>query len=94
VNDHKDLNELKKKIGQFKRKFEPIKKENYIGDSYKLSNIAVEIVTIPIVAAAFGYFLDKIFNSLPIFLLICLIFGVISSFVYCYRIINKDIDKK
>jgi F0F1-type ATP synthase assembly protein I len=89
-----DVDNLHKQIKSFKDKIAPKKKKENFADNYKLSNIAVEIAAIPIVACIFGYFIDKIFNTLPIFLLICLIFGVISSFVQGYKIITKDSDKK
>ncbi len=59
-----------------------------------LSYIGV-VMFVPIIAAVYiGNFLDKLFKTRYIFLLICIIIGVLSGFLNVYKIVMKDIQKK
>lgn len=57
-------------------KTEQIKKESNI-----FFNIAIDFITIPLISTYIGYNIDKYFSLSPIFLLICLCFGIISSII-------------
>jgi len=78
---------IKEKTAEQEKKLLPkdnIEQKN----SAKLANMAIEIISIPIAATIFGYIIDKYLHTYPIFLLICLCFGIISSVVNCYKIMK------
>lgn len=50
---------------------------------------SVEIFSGTMVGGILGYFADKIFNTGPIILLVCIILGIISSFYNIYKIMLR-----
>lgn len=58
----------------------------------KSSTIAIELVAGGVVGTAIGLFLDKIFDFKPLFLIICLMLGIIASFRNIWRKMFNDIE--
>ncbi|NRB10284.1 MAG: AtpZ/AtpI family protein [Rickettsiaceae bacterium] len=81
--------EIKQRIKQLKSDNKPVK--TVISNSNMAFNIAVELVAGVIVGVIIGIFLDKIFASKPIFLIICIVLSIIAAFRLIWnKYINKD----
>lgn len=75
---------------QRKQKMETKNPQNKFVSAYQVgSRVAVELVSGVLVGAAVGYFLDKMFNTQPIMLVIFLIFGGAAGFLNVYRFVHK-----
>lgn len=79
--DNDDFEDLKKEIEKINNKPTLNKQQNSQKTSNQFSNIAIEFITIPLVATYLGYLIDKYFSLSPIFLLICLLIGIMSSII-------------
>lgn len=55
----------------------------------KLLMASVEMFSGTLVGGIIGYFADKIFNTGPIILLICIIVGILSSFYNIYKLMLR-----
>lgn len=71
------FNDIQKKIDKFKNN-KPITSK--IGNNSMAFNIAIELVAGVIVGLIVGLFFDNLFDSNPIFLIICIILAMIASF--------------
>ena len=80
--------ELKERIAKLKSAPKPVK--NVVSNSNMAFNIAVELVAGVIVGVIIGIFLDKVFASKPIFLIICIVLSITASFRLIW---NKYISK-
>ena len=54
--------------------------------------VGTELVSGVLVGAALGYFMDKLFDTPPLLLIICLFFGGVAGFLNVYRFV-KDEDR-
>lgn len=82
--------ELKQRIKRLKSDSKPVK--IVISNSSMPFNIAVELVAAVVVGLIIGIFLDKMFASKPIFLIICIVLSIIAAFRLIWnKYINKDI---
>lgn len=70
------IQSLQKKIDDLEDKKLQVKS---INNTNKAFNIAIELVAAMIVGVIMGLFLDKMFDSRPIFLIICMIFAMIAA---------------
>ena len=83
------INELEKRIENYRgRNHATVPKP--LSSGAMAFNIAVELVAGVIVGVIIGVFLDKIFDSKPTFLIICLLL----SFVAAFRLIWQKYVKK
>lgn len=90
TEDREKLEDLEQKINQFKKKdAKPAVPQS------QSSSLAMRVVTDLLaglfVGAAIGYFLDKAFDSSPLFLVIFLFVGMAAGFMNLYRGLDKDI---
>lgn len=78
------INNLRDRINRFKDK--NIKNNKTTNDDTNHNsgssamNIAIELLSFTIVAMIVGFFLDKLFDSIPIFLIICTILSIVAFF--------------
>ncbi len=79
MDNQEDLDKLKENIDKFKR-------DKLIQKEFKVSTnkvnaftIAIELVAGTIVGLITGVFFDRIFNTRPLFLIICLLLGILAS---------------
>lgn len=72
------LQELKGKIDNIKNEQKDSSKSR--NSSTALINVASELVAGVIVGVIVGLLLDDLFNSKPLFLIICIIFAVVAAF--------------
>lgn len=68
---------IQERIDKYKVKNTPLKKGV---NSSKAFNIAVELLAGAIVGLIIGMFFDNLFDSKPIFLIICIILAMVASF--------------
>ena len=78
--DHSKDEEIRRKIKNYRKILGPERKRKAIGESNLAFNIATEMVAGVIVGLIIGLFLDNLFASKPIFLIICLILSIIAAF--------------
>jgi ATP synthase protein I len=87
---------IKQKLKQNRQQLEDIKREAkslkpYNTETYNVAkkdltsgglafNISIELIAAAIVGVIMGLFFDKMFDSKPLFLIICLILSVIAAF--------------
>jgi ATP synthase protein I len=83
---NEEISELQKRINAFKMAKGPKKK---ISNSIDAFTIATELVTGVIVGLIIGLFFDRIFNSKPLFLIICLLIGIVASFKIIWQTLNR-----
>ena len=81
-----EISKLQKRINAFRTTKEPKKKNSNSVDAF---TIAAELVTGVIVGLIIGLFFDRIFSSKPLFLIICLLLGVIASFKIIWQTLNR-----
>ena len=74
---NRKLDELQSKIKAARTKKVAFNKKNNISTAF---SIATELVSGAIVGVIIGLFFDKIFDSKPLFLIICILLGVMASF--------------
>lgn len=72
--------EIKQKIKNYREILQPDKKAKIENASNAAFNIAIEIVAGVIAGLIIGLFLDNLFASKPIFLIICLMLSSIAAF--------------
>lgn len=91
------MNEQKNEIDDLQKRIEKIKaskdKNSFTKNTseYNLAmTVATELVAGLVVGVIIGVFLDKVFDSKPLFLILCLLFGMVASF----RTIWKKMDRK
>jgi ATP synthase protein I len=72
------IEELQKKIDKIKDKNAPIRAKN--SDSSAIADIAAGLVASVLVGVIIGLMLDKLFDSKPLFLIICIILSVTAAF--------------
>jgi len=79
------LKDLQKRINKIahKKEAKPAQTNN---DSYI---VATELVAGVLVGTIIGVFVDKMFDTKPIFLIICLLIGIVASFKTIWYKINK-----
>lgn len=77
MNNDQELNILKEKVDKLKD--EKIIKQPFNNQLNPIS-IGIELVAGALAGLIIGVFLDKLFTTKPIFLIICLSFGIIASF--------------
>ena len=82
----KEISELQKRINAFR---EPKKKKRKIYNTIDAFTIAIELVTGVIVGLIIGLFFDRMFNSKPFFLVICLLIGIFASFRTIWKNLNR-----
>jgi len=82
----KEINELQKRINTFRK---PQQQEKKISNTIDVFTISTELVAGVIVGLIVGLFFDRIFNSKPTFLIICLFIGIIASFKVVWRKLNR-----
>ncbi len=82
----KEISELKKRINKFKTTEAPKKKNSNSIDAFR---VAIELVTGVIVGLIIGLFFDRIFDSKPLFLIICLLVGIITGFNIIWQTLNR-----
>ena len=74
----------KEKFKDIQRRIDKFKNnkliQNKISNNSTAFNIALELVTGVIVGLIIGIFFDNLFDSNPIFLIICIIFAMIAAF--------------
>ncbi|AZL15744.1 AtpZ/AtpI family protein [Rickettsiales endosymbiont of Stachyamoeba lipophora] len=77
-----DIEQLEQRIKNLEKKLtrKNIKKPD------ELKNLALDFIAMLLIAAFLGYFIDKSFDTAPIFLLISILFGFISG---VWQIIQK-----
>ena len=57
--------------------------------------VGTELISGVLVGAALGYFLDKLFDTQPVLLIVCLFFGGAAGFLNVYRFVkNEDRSKE
>ncbi len=71
------INHIQKRIDGFKTKDE---QEKNVKSGNVAFNIAIELVAGAIIGVIIGLFLDNLFDSKPIFLIICIILSFIAAF--------------
>lgn len=82
-------------LKEFESKVEKLKSSHKAGNSEPLPKgskaftICIELVSPIMVAGFIGYYLDKLFETKPWLLLVCLILGMIAGNIAVFRIINK-----
>jgi F0F1-type ATP synthase assembly protein I len=76
MNQQEELDVLKRRIDKFKP---PPQEPSVAKDKLDAFSISIEIVAGVIVGLITGMILDKIFTTKPLFLIICLIMGMIAS---------------
>lgn len=75
--DKEKFKDIQQRIDKFKNnKLIP----NKISNNSAAFNIAIELVAGVIVGLIIGIFFDNLFDSNPIFLIICIIFAMIAAF--------------
>ena len=82
----KEINELQKRINTFRK---PHQQEKKISNTIDGFTIATELVAGVIVGLIIGLFFDRMLNSKPIFLIICLFIGIIASFKVVWQKLNR-----
>jgi len=87
------LEELEKKLLLAKKKVAESDKEKEIG-SPSVLRIGGDLVAGVIVGSVAGYFLDKFFNTWPIFFVVCFFLGAIAGGLNIYRAISSTSDNK
>lgn len=87
------LEELEKKLLLAKKKVAESDKEKEI-DSPSVLRIGGDLVAGVIVGSVAGYFLDKFFNTWPIFFVVCFFLGAIAGGLNIYRAISSTSDNK
>lgn len=87
------LEELEKKLLLAKKKVAESDKEKEIG-SPSVLRIGGDLVAGVIVGSVAGYFLDKFFNTWPIFFVVCFFLGAIAGSLNIYRAISSTSDNK
>jgi ATP synthase protein I len=90
MEDNDKLKELEQKISEFKKhdakpEFNQRDKNSSLG-----MRVVTDLVSGLLVGGVIGYFLDKAFNSSPLFLVIFLIIGMAAGFMNLYRSLEKD----
>lgn len=85
--DPKKLENIKKRIKEFKTiEFANLKSKQQIN----AFNIAVDLVSGTMVGVFIGIIMDKLFNSKPLFLILCMIIGIIAGLnIIRQRLSNK-----
>lgn len=91
-NIPQDIQELGNRIKNFKNTNQKTSKSSdkpFI-HAYQLgSRITVELISGVLVGAGLGYFLDKIFETAPMMLIILLIFGGAAGFLNVYKFVKN-----
>lgn len=87
IEEKDKIKELEKKIKNF-RYSEDDKKYNNSGLGMAL-RVASDLVAGIVVGSALGYFIDKLLDTKPIFLVICFFLGFVAAFLNIYRSINN-----
>jgi ATP synthase protein I len=82
----KEINELKKRIKEFKA---TKGSKKIISNSIDAFRIAIELVTGVIVGLIIGLFFDRMFDSKPLFLIICLLLGILAGFNIIWQTLNR-----
>lgn len=75
--DHKKYKDIQQRIDKLTKQ-DPILKPP--ANANQVFNIAVEMVASVIVGLMIGLFFDNLFDSKPIFLIICLILSMVAAF--------------
>ncbi len=78
------FNDLEKKIDDMLSNRGKIVNDNR-NDNNKLKNLIYDFIGIILFSSFLGFNIDKYFDKAPIFLLICLLFGVISAIYLVYK---------
>ena len=83
----------KDKFGNIQKRIDKLKNKKSTSDkadyhSSKAFNIAVEMVAGAIVGLIIGMFFDNLFDSKPIFLILCIILSVSAAFRLIWKNIN------
>ena len=76
VNPKKYI-DIQKRIDKYKVKKTSVKPISYGNQAF---NIAVELVSGTVVGLIIGLFFDNLFDSKPLFLIICLVLAIIAAF--------------
>ncbi|WPY00318.1 Putative F0F1-ATP synthase subunit Ca2+/Mg2+ transporter [Candidatus Trichorickettsia mobilis] len=84
--DDNELNNIFARIKKFKHN----KSSTNTPDTKSINPwiIAIELVSGAIVGIIIGHFFDKIFDSKPLLLIICLLLGLVASFKTIWQKIN------
>ncbi len=83
------------KIAALKARIEKASKANapaqikLASNNSKAFNVAIELLAGTIVGVIIGLFLDKIFASKPLFLIICIVLGNLASLRIIWKMVNK-----
>ena len=83
-----ELQNLQNRIDKLKTQDEPPSKSKK--SKIDALSVGIELVAGVIVGVIIGVFLDKIFASAPIFLIICIVFGITASFRTIWQKMNKN----
>ncbi len=84
-NFEKRLSDLNEKLSEAKSKNEPdVTLDNKNAYSYAF-RIASELIAGPVVGAFIGYWLDRLFGTQPIFLIVLLFLGFAAGMVNIFR---------
>jgi len=85
----RELDELQKRINSFKQ---PKIKPRDITHTIGAFTVAIELVAGIIVGLIIGLFFDRMFGTKPIFLIVCLIMGIIASLKIIWQKLNSKND--
>lgn len=78
--DNKELDKLRENIDKFKRdKFYLGRVKEPTNNKINAFTIAIELVAGTIVGLITGIFFDRMFDSRPLFLIICLLLGILAT---------------
>lgn len=58
----------------------------------RLSSIGIAFILCTFIGFGIGFYVDKLMNTKPIFMIVFIIVGAIAGFLNAYRTITKDTD--
>lgn len=93
-DDLPSLEELDKSIKEARDRSLPkdIQKKK-VGDVSDVMRMSIEIVAGIVVGTFIGYWLDKLFDTLPLFLILCFCLGVAGSALNIYRMVKQELSE-
>lgn len=58
----------------------------------RLSAVGIAFILCSFIGFGLGYYIDKLFHTKPVFMVLFIILGTIAGFLNAYRTITKDTD--
>lgn len=93
-----DVKQIDKRIKDFrsaeKNKNNKVSEKKFVYAYQTGTRIATELVSGVLVGAGVGYFLDELFETAPVLLIIFIIFGGAAGFLNVYRFVKREDQRK